>query len=553
MTLYELIKNHQHRQRLEEILSVFAEQEFGYLISKIKLHHHLPFTKRLRARIALEKKTDMPVRLRQAFEQLGPTFIKFGQLLSLRPDLVPPAYVAEFEKMQDHVPEFPFAQAQEIIEKECHQPLHKIFTSFSKTPIASASMAQVYKAKLGNKIVAVKVQRPNIKAIINTDIELMYKIADLLEYHIPDLKEYHLKSIVHEFERWTIKELNFRIEAHYAQKIARNFKGSAILKIPEVYPALSTDKVMVMEYIEGIPLHDIAQLQKNNINLKRIFRQGYEIFIKQFFIDGVFHADPHPGNILILKNGKIALIDFGIVGYFDRKLQEQTLDLVRAIVSTDYEAATAVILKMSSAEDVDRKAFEADIKQVFEQLQYTSVQDIQLSQTLRDLTTIINKHHLSIPLEFVLFEKTIITLEGTALRYQPEFNFLRETKTILDKLLDRAYFAAQAIHKTKHKLSEYKELLENFPETATEILEKARKFKVNIEIDDAEVRGLTQEIERSSGNLALGIIIAALIMGSATIMQISYTSYVPIMGFTLASMLSLWLIHRTIFKQIYLR
>lgn len=553
MTLYELIKNHQHRDRLKEILGVFSEQEFGYLISKIKLHHHLPFTKRLKARIALEKKTTLPVRLRLAFERLGPTFVKFGQMLSLRPDLIPAAYVAEFEKMQDHIPEFPFAQAKEIIEKECQKPMSKLFTSFSTTPIASASMGQVYKAKLGKKIVAIKVQRPNIKNIITTDIELMYKIADLLEYHIPELKEYHLRSIIHEFERWTIKELNFRIEAHYAQKIAQNFKGSAILKVPEIYPALSTDKVLVMEYIDGIPLHDIAKLKKNNIDLQKIFRKGYEVFIKQFFIDGVFHADPHPGNILILKNGKIGLIDFGIVGYFDPKLQENTLDLVRAIVSTDYEAATKILLKISSTSDIDRNAFQADIKQVFEQLQYTSVQDIQLSLTLRDLTSMINKHHLNIPMEFVLFEKTMMTLEGAALKYQPDFNFMRETKSILDKLLDRTYFAAQALHKTKHKLSEYKELVESFPETAAEILEKAKRFKVNIEIDDTEVRDLTHEIERSSGNLSLGLIIAALIMASATIMQISFTSYLPIIGFALASVLSLWLIHRTIFKQIYLR
>ncbi len=530
---------------------MFYEQEFGYLISKINLHHHLPLTQRMRARIAWEQRATMPQRLRQAFEQLGPTFIKFGQLLSLRPDLIPPEYVAEFEKMQDHVPEFSFVEAKEIIERECRKPLGKIFTSFPEKPVASASMAQVYKAKLGTKIVAVKVQRPRIKETISTDIELMYKIADLLESHIPELQKYHLKSIIHEFERWSIKELNFRIEAHYARKIAQNFKGNRILKIPEIYPALSTDKVMVMEYIEGIPLHDLARLQKNNINLKTVFRKGYEIFIKQFFIDGVFHADPHPGNILILKDGRIGLIDFGIVGYFDRKLQENTLDLVRSIVNADYETATSILLRMNATHDVDREDFQQDIKEVFEQLQYTSVQDIQLSQTLRDITTLVNKHHLKIPMEFILFEKTMILLEGTALKYQPDFNFMRETKTILDKLLDHTYFAAHALHKTKRKISEYKELIENFPQTAAEILEKARRFKVDIAIDDTEVRDLTSEIERSSGNLSMGIIIAALIVASAMVMQISSTSYIPLAGFTIASVLSLWLIHRTIFKTTY--
>ena len=190
MTLYELLKNHQNRKRIEEIVHVFFEEEFGYLISKIKLHHHLPFHKRIQARIAREKAIDHQVRLRKAFERLGPTFVKLGQLLSLRPDLVPPEFLTEFEKMQDRVPSFPFSVAKTIIESELKKPLNKIFTSFDQKPIASASMAQVYKAKIGKEIVAVKVQRPGIEQIIKEDIEIMYKIVELLEHHLPDFKEY---------------------------------------------------------------------------------------------------------------------------------------------------------------------------------------------------------------------------------------------------------------------------------------------------------------------------------------------------------------------------
>ena len=553
MTLYELIKNHQHRERLKEIIHVFYEQGFGFLISKIELGHHLPLTKRIKARIIREKDVTLPVRLRKAFEQLGPTFIKFGQLLSLRPDVLPPEYITEFEKMQDHVPAFPFEQAKKIIEEELNKPINKLFTSFNPTPIASASISQVYKAKVRNKIVAIKVQRPKIKETVKTDIELMYKLAELLERHIPELKNYHLRAIVHEFERWTIKELNFRIEAHYAQKMAENSIGLQMLKIPEMYPELTTEKVLTMEFIEGTPLHDIKELKRRHINLKQLFRNGYDIFLRHFFVDGLFHADPHPGNLLILKGGKIALIDFGIVGQFDKKLKENTLDLLRTIVNRDYEAATTVLLRMNTDGDINRTAFEAEVREIFEQLQYTSISDIQISQGLRDVVSLINKYHLQVPVAFVLFEKTMITIEGIALKYQPDFNFMSETKASLHKFLDHAYMVKNILHKTKNKISEYKELAEIFPETALELLQKAKQFKVNIEIEDQEIRDLTVEIERSSGNLALGLILAALIVASALIMQTPSSTYIYTSGFVLAGILGVWLIHRTIFVNILKR
>ncbi len=549
MTLYELIKNHQHRKRLEEIVRVFSSQGFGYLISKVKLSCHLPFTQRLRFRIAQEQQTSAPVRLRLAFEQLGPTFTKFGQLLSLRPDLIPAEYVAEFEKMQDKVPITPFLKMKEVLEQELAQPLEKIFSSFEQKPIASASMAQVYKAKIGNKIVAVKVQRPGIKDIIKTDIELMYKIADLIELHIPELRKCHLSGLVHEFERWTIKELNFKIEAHYNERIAANNKSNLQLKIPEIYPRYSTERVMVMEFLDGTPLHDIQQLQKKGINIRAVVKNGFDVFLKQVFIDGLFHADPHPGNILVLKRGRIGLVDFGIVGQFDKKLKQQTLDLFRAIMSSDYESAALVLMRMSPNTTIDKEALTADLKEIFEQFHYAPIKDLKVSPILNNILSTINKHQLKVPLEFVLFEKTLITLEGVALKYQPNLNIFTESRTILDKYLDHAYFAKQIFHKTSSKIAEYKELVDVFPETALELLQKAKQFKLNINVEDKEVRDLTMEIERSSGNISLGAIIAALIVASALMMQTDVSAYIYSVGFVLAGILGLWLIHRTIFVK----
>ncbi len=553
MTLYELIKNQQHRQRLKEILEVFAEQGLGFLVSRIKLSSHLPFTKRLRARIAKEKEVPIPVRLRLAFEQLGPTFIKFGQLLSLRPDLLPPDYLAEFEKMQDKVPAFSTAEAKKIIEQELKKPISKLFTSFNSTPLASASIAQVYKARIGKKAVAVKVQRPQIKETITTDIELMYKLADLLEEHIPELKKYHLHALIHEFERWTIKELNFLIEAYYAGKIAENSKGNPAVKIPAIYPQLSTNKVLTMEFVEGIPLHDFKELRRRKINIRTAFRNGYATFMKHVFIDGLFHADPHPGNILILPAGRIGLIDFGIVGQFDKQLKQDTLELFQTMMDGDYERAARVLLRLGSDGDIDKKEFQNDLRTAFEQFQYSSIKDIHLGQLLQDILHIINRHHLRVPLEFVLFEKTMLTLEGLALKYQPDINLAQETKTTLRKLLDYRYLAKSVLQRGKRKINEYRELADIFPETAMELLEKAKQFKLNIEIKDTEVKDLTAEIERSSGNMAMGVIIAALMVASAIMIQAGLSAYIYGSGFGIAGILALWLIHRTIFVKIIKR
>jgi ubiquinone biosynthesis protein len=549
MTLYDLVKNHKHRERLREIIHVFFEQEFGFLISKIKLHKHLPFHKRIQAKISREKKVDHPTRLRLAFEELGPTFIKFGQLLSLRPDLIPEEFAKEFEKMQDKVPAFSFEQAKAIIEKELGRPLNKIFSSFNKKPLASASMGQVYKAKLGTKVVAVKVQRPNIEKKIETDIELMYKIVELIEEHVPELREFSLHSVVHEFEKWTIKELNFKIEAHYADQLRSNFKGSKILKIPLIYHNRTTNKVLTMEFIDGVPLHDIETIKKKKYNIKQIIRNGYYVILKQVFVDGFFHADPHPGNILVLKGNKIGLIDYGIIGHFNRKLKNYSMDLFNSFINNEPDKAVEVVLKMNPGADINKEAFSKDVRDIFEQLRYSSPKDLLIGQFIKETIITARKHHIAIPVDFTLYGKTIAILEGIALKYDPDFNFDKETKDTFKKLLTYKFFAKEVIDKTKIKVNEYQSLVENFPETAKIILERAKQFKLNLDINDTDVGNLTTELERSSGNVSLGFIVSALIVASALVLQTNQPLYVSKIGFLLAGILGLWLIRRTVFVK----
>ena len=367
--------------------------------------------------------------------------------------------------------------------------------------------------------------------------------------HFPNLKAYHLRGIIHEFERWTLKELNFEIEACFAQRIAKNFKKSKILKIPEIYNKYSTDKVLVMEFIEGIPLHDVERIKKAKINLTKVIRNGYSVMLKQIFVDGFFHADPHPGNILVLKDGKLAFIDFGIIGHFDKKLKNFALDIFRAFVNNDPDKTVDIFLKMNPNSDIDKDAFREEVRDIFEHLQCSSFDNLQIGPLLRETLSLVNKHHLKIPEDFVLYGKTVSITEGIALRYQPDFDFEKESKVILGKLMNYKFFAKEVVDRTATNISKYKDLAESFPDTAREILEKAKKFKLNVDLEDADISSLTLEIERSSGNLALGLIVAALIVGSSLIMQTSALTYVYVTGFVVAGLLGLWLVKRTIFVK----
>jgi ubiquinone biosynthesis protein len=316
--MFAIIKEVRDINRLRELITVLFEEGFDFLIAKLRLKHNVPVTKQVKARI--EKKKNFPIekRLRLTLERLGPTFIKFGQVLSVRPDLIPKSYIKELENLQDKVPPFPCAIAKQQIKKELGKDINDIFSTFEKKPIASASISQVHKATLkNNKKVAVKIQRPDVRKIMETDIEIMFYVAKLLEKHIPKIKKYHPIQVIEEFSKWTKKELDFKREAINAKRFARNFSTSKTVKIPEIYDEFTTDKLMVMEFIDGIELHNIKQIKSKKINLKPLIENGFDAILTQVFIHGFFHADPHPGNLIITNDKKIAFVDFGIVGHFE--------------------------------------------------------------------------------------------------------------------------------------------------------------------------------------------------------------------------------------------
>ena len=362
------------------------DEGFDFVLEKINLKKHAPIAERIKSKLKKPEKTRNEIRLRRVLEKLGPTFIKFGQVLSVRPDLIPKEYCKELEKLQDDVPPMPWIEVRRIVEKEFGMPIDRIFRKFETNPIASASISQVHKAVLkNNDIVAVKVQRPNAKKTMETDIDIMIYIASLLEKGMENIRKYKPVKVVEEFRTWTEKELDFRLEARNAKKFYENFRNSRHVKIPKVYSEFTTDKVLTLEYIDGIELNDFERIRKNNVNFKRMIGIGLEALLEQVFVHGIFHADPHPGNILIVDNDMVAFVDFGIVGFFDERLKQKCIDLVAGIVNQDEELILETLTSLGMSDTGNYDELRSDISSIISPLKGASLKDIKLSKVLEEI------------------------------------------------------------------------------------------------------------------------------------------------------------------------
>lgn len=516
-----LIKEVRDIKRFNDILLVLFEEGFDFLLSKIKLKSYVPISKRLKSKLRKSEERRPEMMLRRTLERLGPTFIKFGQLLSVRPDLIPKEYSKELEKLQDKVESFSFNEVKSIIEKEFGKSIEHLFLHFEKKPIASASISQVHKAilKTGDKV-AVKVQRPNVKHIMETDIEIMFYFANLLERYVEKIRRFKPVKIVNEFKEWTEKELDFRLEARNATRFYQNFKGSRTVRIPKVYDELTSERVLTLDFIEGIELHNISEIKKKKLDFNQIIKNGFDAIMTQVFVHGIFHADPHPGNIIVMKDNSIAFVDFGIVGYFDERLKNKCIDLLYGIVEQDEELIMETLVSMGMDNEVNYEQLKSDISFIIQPLQHTSIKDIKVSRMLEEILDIALRHNLRVPAPFVLFGKTIVTLEGVAIEYDPNFKFVETAKPFIEKVVAKRASPIYVWKSFVHNLNRYRKFAEEFPEKADRALDKIQRGSIKVDIEDTDIRKLLMEIGRGSNRVAYGMLTAALLITSALLIQV---------------------------------
>ena len=550
MRYLSLIRRRDELARFRYAMGVLFRYGFGYLLYELKLGEHLPVLNRFMKEREAMRPLSVGERLRLVCEELGPTFIKFGQLLSTRIDIIPPEVIRELTKLQDHAPSFPSDTARKIVEEELGKPVNELFAQFSTEPIAAASIAQVHQATLpsGEKVV-VKVQRPNIHAQVAVDLNILDALAGGLERYVPESRAFYPSDLVTFFRKSITRELDFLSEARNTERFRRNFADSPDICIPKVHWPLTASRVLVMDDLEGIRVDDATRLKEAGIDLKETALKGAKAFLKQVFVDRFFHADPHPGNFSILPDGRLVLIDFGMVGRLDSDLLEETANVLLAVADWDSARAARHLLRMRVSEDeIDEESFKSDLAYLIEGYAGRPLKEISLGHVLNDTIRIAAHYKMRMPHDCLLLGKAIVTIEGVGRHLHPDFDMVSVAREYAKQYVLSQFKPAHIKGRIEDIASDMAYLLRDLPGDLQLILKKATKGRLKLEFQHRGLDTFIGEMDKSSNRLSFGLIVAALIIGSS-LMTLSdrgpHLLGLPLFGmagFLLAGLLGLWLI-----------
>ena len=537
-------------RRFSHIASVLARHGFHEFLDRLKARYHgLPrrtFIRQSPPRGAISA----PERLRLAFEELGPTFIKFGQVLSSRPDIIPAEYIQELSKLQDDVPEFPFEDARKLIESQLKRPMTDIFLHLDERPRAAASLAQVHRAKLlSGDDVAVKVQRIGVDKVIENDIRILREFAGLVERRIPESRRYEPSGLVDEFARSIRHELDFVREGRNMDRFRKYFSGTPIIYIPKVYWELTTPKVLTIEYIDGIKITDIDSLDAAGLDRKAIAVNGANITLKEVFEFRFFHADPHPGNLFVCENNIIAPVDFGMTGTIEEDVADQMSGIFLAVLQKDVDGLVKNLRALGVAEDVeDIRSFKIDVRDLVDRYYGLPLSKIEIGGVFRELMGIVQRYRLRLPHNFAMIGKALMITEGVGRALYPDFNILEIAKPYARRLLWKRYDPRRQLNEMRKTGAETLDFLKALPTDLKEIFAIIRKGKFTMLFEHRGLELLVDELDRSSNRISFAVVIAALIVGSSLIFQTrvgpTFFDYpiIGLAGFLLASILGIWLL-----------
>ncbi len=516
-------RTYKHLQRFSGILRVFLKYGYEDIVQRL----HLPgwllnlTSRRLREEQERIAHLTQPEKLRLACEELGPTFVKMGQIFSTRADLLPEAFTKELAKLQDQVAPFSFEEARAIIEKELKKPLEELFETVDQIPLGSASMAQVYRARLlTGEDVVLKVQRPGIQELVKVDLEIMHHLAQLIENHVESWRLHRPTAIVAEISKSLYKEIDFRVEAAHLERFAWQFAQEKTIYIPKLYHAYTTERVLVMEYIDGIKASKLEESNLTKAERKIVAERIADLVMKQIFEYGFFHADPHPANIHILPNQVICFLDFGMMGFFDQRGREGFADLVWGISRRNEISVTNALLKLASADsDPPRHGMEADVADFMHQHFYRPMKDVEFGKLIGQLFHLTSRYGLRIPPDFLVMLKAMSLTESLVRRLYPEHDVIEQTIPFMRR-------ARMQRVKPKRLLEGLYEFGMDFSEMARELPAELRRIFSQIKTGEARMvfrhEGLGPLItsgERISNRLSFSIVLASLIIGSSLIIH----------------------------------
>ncbi len=547
-----------HPIRLQEIARTLVAYGLSDWVRKLKLDKVFPVLRQMTGWTeGAPEAAQRWILLRQSLEELGPTFIKLGQVLSNRSDLLPPELLKELANLQDNVQPFGFAEVRKIIETELARPLDEVFRWFEREPEASASIAQVHRAQLADgRMVAVKVQRPDIAYTIRTDVDILRYVAGLAERYIPAARHFDPLGVVDEFRRSIYNELNFTVERANMTRFGRLFQDNPRIRVPKAYAESSSERVLTMEYIEGTKLAEIESGKNRSFDKKKIARNGADLVLEQVFLHGFFHADPHPGNILVLENNVICFLDFGIMGRVRPAQRQMLTDAIVGAFRRDANRVTEAVLGLTRRHGarLDHQRLEDDIADLIDEYVDTSLGEVDINRFFIELTATIVRHDLSIPSSLMLMTKAMLSIEAVGLNLDPEFNLMDTIGPFTRKLFLHQIKPKNLFDEGSELLHDYGRFLRDVPIDAREVLRLTRNGKLRIGFRITGLEPLRETLDAVSYRLVLGFVLAALLVSSSLIIQANVpplfrtVSIIGLTGYGLAGILSLWFLASIVFR-----
>ncbi|MBY6266886.1 2-polyprenylphenol 6-hydroxylase [Parageobacillus thermoglucosidasius] len=552
-------KRMRHMSRYRDIAIALIRHGFGIVVEEIGFAQFLSLPQKILFNTKEKDGKTIGERIRLVLQELGPTFVKLGQIASTRPDLLPEEIIRELEKLQDQVPPFSFEEVRNIVQQELGADLTQIFRQFADVPLAAASIGQVHQAILhsGEKV-AVKIQRPNIANIIETDLEILQDLATLAERRLEWAAQYQICDMVDEFSRSLRAELDYTIEARNAEKISNQFKNDPGIHIPKVFWEYSTKKVLTMEYVEGIKFNELERLKQNGYNLKKLADRLAKAVFQQIFVEGFFHGDPHPGNVLVLPGEVIAFIDFGMVGRLNPEIKYHFSSLVIALMNQSTDGVIKSICQMGLVpDDVNIMQLRDDVEQLREKYYRVSLSKISLGEAVNDLFRVAFRHSIRIPRDLTLLGKTLLTVEGMVEKLDPDFRILDIAEPFGRRLLKERLRPKNIAEMVWKHVSDYREMLIDFPKNMKEFASLIKQGKLHFEIDIPELDHFLKKLDQISNRLSFSIVLLSfsiimvgIIIGSSMGRQSTLLWKIPAIeiGFGVAALMFVWLLY-SIFKS----
>jgi ubiquinone biosynthesis protein len=548
--MWDMIATHD-AGRLQALASILIRYGFGDLVRRLGLAQALSKAGKLlplghlEALVALSPQ----VRVRRAMEEMGPCFVKLGQVLATRVDLFPPEWIAEFSRLQNAVPSVPFDLIRGDMQEALGEAPEAAFRFIDPVPLAAASIAQVHRARLHDgRDVVVKVRRPGIRPVIETDLRLLQYAARKIESRFPDLRRFHPTGMVRQFGASLTRELDLAAECHHAERIAASFVHDPRLFVPGVHWPLTSERMNVQDFVDGIPVSDLAALEAAGVDRRLIARTGAQLVLRMLLKDGFFHADPHPGNVFVLRDGRIALIDFGMVGRLSEDRRVEVVNLLFGLVERDAERVTEVLLDWTGHFDADRDQVASDLDAFVDHYHGLPLGELNLAAMLSEVTVLLRAHRLALPADLALLIKVCLTLEGLGRSLDPAFDMARQARPFLRRAMAMQYSPSRVGRRAARTAADAVAVLASVPRDLRQALRSVRGSGVRLHMSVDEMRDFSRNVSHAANRVSGSMVIAALIVGSSIAMTVAGGPTLlglpvfGLLGFVGAAIAGIWLL-----------